>query len=110
MSRARLDVSVLLLLASLSSSMLGACDNPPKAPAPPPAPEPAKPPAPPPVAAAAGPDAAVKPKMVANPDDLSLADRIAKRQAEEKKVADQLAAEEKTRLLKYDKGKLPIHA
>jgi len=105
-------VSVLVLLASLSSSMLGACDNPPKTPAPPPA-EPATPTPPPPPAAtaAAGPDAgAKKPKMMANPDGLSLADRIAKRQAEEKKVADQLAAEEKARLLKYDKGKLPLHA
>jgi hypothetical protein len=47
--------------------------------------------------------------MVANPDGLSLADRIAKRQAEEKKVADQLAGEEHQRLLKYDKTKLPLH-
>jgi hypothetical protein len=80
--------------------------------APPAAPPPA--PAPPPVAPAPAPAAAdggapQKPKMVANPDGLSLADRIAKRQAEEKKLADQLAGEEKKRLLAYDKGKLPLH-
>jgi hypothetical protein len=80
---------------------------------PPPAPPaPAAPPPPPPAPApaAASPDAGPKkPKMVAPTDGLSLADRIAKRQAEEKKLADQLAGEEKTRLLKYDKTKLPIH-
>ncbi len=47
--------------------------------------------------------------MVANPDGLSLADRIAKRQADEKKLAAQLAGEEKKRLLAYDKGKLALH-
>jgi hypothetical protein len=107
MRKATLAASTLFLLFGLA-----ACDEPAKAPAPaPPAAEPAKPPPPPaPVAAAAGGDAgAAKPKMVAPTDGLSLADRIAKRQAEEKKVADQLAAEEKVRLLKYDKGKLPLH-
>jgi hypothetical protein len=82
-----------------------ACDQKPASPpAPPPAPAPA--PAPPPAAAAPAP---AKPKMVANPDGLSLADRMAKREAEEKKLADQLAGEELKRLLKYDKGKLPQH-
>jgi hypothetical protein len=76
-------------------------------PAPPPAPA-AAPPAPPPPQAAA-PDAAPKPKMVANPDGLSLADRIAKRQAAEKKLADELAVQEHDRLLAYDKTKLPLH-
>jgi hypothetical protein len=47
--------------------------------------------------------------MVANPDGLSLAERMAKRKAEEKKLAEQLAAEEKERLLAYDKSKLPLH-
>ncbi len=77
---------------------------------PPPSPAPAAAPTPPPalpVAAAA--DAAAKPKMVANPDGLSLADRIAKRQAGEKKLAAELAIEENKRLLAYDKGKLPLH-
>jgi hypothetical protein len=78
-----------------------ACSNetppaPPAAPAPPPPPSPS-------------PDAAAKPKMVANPDGLSLADRIAKRQAAEKKLATELAGEEQKRLLTYDKGKLPLH-
>jgi hypothetical protein len=73
----------------------------------PPAPPPAPPPPPKPVAA--NPDAAPKPKMVANPDGLSLADRIAKRQAAEKKLADELAVQEHDRLLAYDKTKLPLH-
>jgi hypothetical protein len=72
------------------------------------------PPAPPAPAAAAAPvDAADnsirKTKMVAPTDGLSLADRIAKRQAEEKKLADELAGEEKKRLLTYDKTKLAVH-
>ena len=81
-----------------------ACSNetPPAPPAAPAAPAP-PPPAP------ATPDAAAKPKMVANPDGLSLADRIAKRQAAEKKLAAELADEENKRLLAYDKGKLPLH-
>ena len=47
--------------------------------------------------------------MVAPTDGLSLADRIAKRQADEKKLAEQLAGEENKRLLAYDKTKLPLH-
>ena len=47
--------------------------------------------------------------MVAPTDGLSLADRMAKRQADEKKLADQLAGEEKKRLLAYDKTKLAAH-
>ncbi len=80
--------------------------------------QPAAPPAPAPAPAATAPAATAphdgaadsgKPKMVANPDGLSLADRIAKRQAAEKKLADQLAVEENKRLLAYDKTKLPLH-
>jgi len=88
-----------------------ACDK--EAPKAPPAPvaaaEPVK--APPPAPAAAMPDAGVpvKPKMVANNDGLSLADRVAKRQAAEAKVAAELAGEEKERLLAYDRSKLPLH-
>jgi hypothetical protein len=81
-----------------------------KAPPPPPPPAAAPPPPPAPVAAVTrdgGTDA--RKKMVAPTDGLSLADRIAKRQAEEKKLADELAGQEKARLLKYDKTKLPIH-
>jgi hypothetical protein len=72
--------------------------------APPPPPPPVKP-TPPPATAAAPP----RPKMVANPDGLSLADRVAKRQAAEKALGDKLAAEENERLLKADRAKLPVH-
>jgi hypothetical protein len=68
-------------------------------------PAPAAAPAPPAPAV----DAAPKPKMVANPDGLSLSERIAKRQAADKKLAAELAGEEQKRLLAYDKGKLPLH-
>jgi len=82
--------------------------------APPPAPAASPPPAPPPAPVAAatgdgGAEAPKKPKMVAPTDGLSLADRIAKRQKEEKKLAEELAGQEKERLLKYDKTKLPLH-
>ncbi len=93
----------------LALGLLGtACDK--EAPKAPPAPvvaEPVKTPPPPPAAV----DGAVpsRPKMVANNDGLSLADRVAKRQAAEAKVAAELAAQEKERLLKYDRGKLPLH-
>jgi hypothetical protein len=97
-------ISALLLIGGLAAGC--AKEAPPAAPPPAPAPPPAAP-APAPAAADGG--APKKPKMVANPDGLSLADRIAKRQAEEKKLADQLAGEEKKRLLAYDKGKLPLH-
>ncbi len=101
----------LLFLAAGICLMTSACGK--EAPkAPPPAAEPVKAPSPaaPPAVAISG-DAGVppKPKMVANPDGLSLADRIAKRQAAEAKVAVELAAEENQRLLKYDRAKLPQH-
>lgn len=95
------------------------CDTkaPPPAPAPVEAPKTAEPPKPPPpslpdagLAAAAPADAAPpKSKMVANPDGLSLVERIEKRKAAESKLAGELAAAENKRLLKYDKGKLPLH-
>jgi hypothetical protein len=89
-------VSALVLMMGVGI----ACSNekPPAPPAAPATPAPPPPPAPPPA-----------PKMVANPDGLSLADRIAKRQAAEKKLATELAGEENKRLLAYDKGKLPLH-
>src|SRR5450631_846544 len=89
-------VSALVLMMGVGI----ACSNekPPAPAAAPVAPTPPPPPAPPP-----------PPKMVANPDGLSLADRIAKRQAAEKKLATELAIEENKRLLAYDKGKLPLH-
>ncbi|HXU63659.1 MAG TPA: hypothetical protein VN962_18300 [Polyangia bacterium] len=96
-----------LAAAALFSTIgLVACSN--EHPAAPPAPV-ATAPVPAAPAATAPHDAGDKPKMVANPDGLSLADRMAKRQAAEKKLADQLAVEENKRLLAYDKTKLPLH-
>jgi type IV secretory pathway VirB10-like protein len=96
-------VSALIIVVGLAV----ACEK--EAPPPAPPPPPAAPPPPPPPTAASPDAAPPKPKMVANPDGLSLADRIAKRQAEEKKLADQLASDEKKRLLAYDKGKMALH-
>ena len=107
----RSGFSAVIATVPLTALVLfSACDK--EAPKLPPAPaEAAKAPAPAAAAVAPAGDAAVaaKPKMVANPDGLSLADRIAKRQAAEAKVAAELAAAEKERLLKYDRGKLPLH-
>jgi hypothetical protein len=95
------------VFAGLLSSVL-ACE---KAPPPLPPPPPAAP-VPPPPAKLAAPqvDAGPKPKMVANTDGLSLAERIAKREAAEKKIADENAKLEHDRLIKYDRTKLPLHA
>src|SRR5258708_38937983 len=84
----------------------GACNQAPQLVVPPPATSPVKPPEPPPPTADAG---APKSKMIANPDGLSLAERIAKREAAEKKVAGDLAVAEHDRLVKYGRGKLPLH-
>jgi len=94
------------------SSLLGAgCQNePPKVTAP--AAEAPRPAEAPKLAEAAKPAADAgppKPKMVANPDGLSLAERMQKRQAAESKLAAELATAEKDRLLKYDRTKLPMH-
>ncbi len=62
--------------------------------------------------AAPKPDAAAaeaRPKMAANPDGLSLADRIKKKKADEEKLAAELATQEKDRLLAYDQGKAAAH-
>jgi hypothetical protein len=93
----RSTLTVLMIGAVVT---LAACEQ--KASPPPPAP-------PPPPAAAPPPAAPPRPKMVAPTDGLSLADRIAKRQADEKKLAAELAGEENKRLLAYDKTKLPLH-
>jgi hypothetical protein len=51
-----------------------------------------------------------KSKLAPAPTDgLSLAERIERRKADEAKVAAQLAADERERLLKYDKTKLALH-
>jgi hypothetical protein len=94
----RATLTILMIGAVVT---LASCEQ--KAAPPPPAP----PPPPPPVAAEPPPPP--RPKMVAPTDGLSLADRIAKRQKEEKKLADELAGQEKDRLIKYDKTKLPLH-
>jgi hypothetical protein len=105
-------LSTLTLAIALAG---GACSKTDVPPSPPPPVSPVKPPEPPPPEApkpeAATGDAAAKTptKMVANPDGLSLAERIAKREAEQKKVADALAAEERARLIKYDRSKLKLH-
>jgi hypothetical protein len=103
MTRAITVVAFLSLVALMGA---GACNEEPKQVPPPAA---VKPPEPPKPAVAAGDAGAPKPKMVANPDGLSLAERIAKREAAEKKVAEELAKQEHERLLKYDKGKLALH-
>jgi pyruvate/2-oxoglutarate dehydrogenase complex dihydrolipoamide acyltransferase (E2) component len=97
-----------LAAAALFSTLgLLACSN--QQPAAPPAPPPAAPPPAPAATAPADSGQPAKPKMVANPDGLSLADRMAKRQAAEKKLAEQNAAEEHDRVLAYDKTKLALH-
>ena len=106
--------SKLVLLPVLSSLIFFACQNEP-AKAPPPAPPPAAPAPPPsaPVAADAGTgDAAVKKSKLAPAptDGLSLAERMERRKAGEAKLAAELAAAERTRLLTYDKGKIKLHA
>ena len=95
--------AVAVVSLGLACALAGACNEPP-----PPPPAPVKAPEPPtPVAVTdAG---APKPKMMANPDGLRLADRIAKREAAEKKVAAELATAEHDRLLKYDRSKLALH-
>jgi hypothetical protein len=98
--------SALLVAFAMS---IGCESTPPKPAAPPPeAPKPPPPPPPPP-ANVDGSAVDARKKMVAPTDGLSLADRIAKRQAEEKKLAEQLAGDEKKRLMTYDKTKLPLH-
>ena len=109
----RAALTFMLVVAIGTGLSIGCEKEPAKAP-PPPAAPPAPPPPPAPAAAAApAVDAADnsprKTKMVAPTDGLSLADRIAKRKADEKKLADENAAAENKRLLAYDKGKLPIH-
>ena len=95
--------AVAVVSLGLACALAGACNEPP-----PPSPAPVKAPEPPPPVAVS--DAgAPKPKMVANPDGLSLADRIARREAAEKKVAAELATAEHDRLVKYDRSKLPLH-
>jgi hypothetical protein len=102
-------VSALTVSWILAASLGGACESAKPPPPPAPAAEQVKPPPPTPPPSSSADAAPPKPKMVANPDGLSLADRMAKRQAAESKLATELASAEKERLLKYDKTKLPQH-
>jgi hypothetical protein len=99
---------MLVAVIGMGGLSIGCSKEPEKAPAPPPA---AAPPPPPPKQEAidAAADSIRRAKMVAPTDGMSLADRIAKRQADNKKLADENAAAENKRLLAYDKTKLPIH-
>jgi hypothetical protein len=107
----RAALTVMLVAVIGLGLSIGCEKEPAKVPPPPAAPPPPPAAAPAPTAGAvdAADNSPRKTKMVAPTDGLSLADRIAKRQAADKKLADDLAAEEKTRLLKYDKTKLPVH-
>ena len=103
---------------ALAGLALGACQGESAKPA---APVVAAPAAPPPPAAvepaaaavrdAAGSDGAVKKSKLgpAPTDGLSLAERLERRKADETKLAAQLAADERQRLLSYDKTKLKLH-
>jgi hypothetical protein len=105
----RATLAVMLVAVVGLGLSIGCQKEPEKAPAPPAA---APPPPPPPKPAApidAAADSIRRTKMVAPTDGLSLADRMAKRKADEKKLADENAAAENKRLLAYDKTKLPIH-
>jgi len=105
----RATLAVMLVAVVGLGLSIGCQKEPEKAPAP----QAAAPPPPPPPKPAAPIDAAAdsirRTKMVAPTDGLSLADRMAKRKADEKKLADENAAAENKRLLAYDKTKLPIH-
>jgi hypothetical protein len=106
-------VSVLVVSASLAAiaGSIGCDKGTPKPPEPAASPPPpAPPPAPAAAARDAGGDAAKKSKLAPAPTDgLSLAERMERRKADEAKLAAQLASDERQRLLKYDKGKLPLH-
>ena len=100
---------MLVAVIGLGGLSVGCSKEPEKAPSPPVAAAPPPPPPPKPQAVDAAADSARRTKMVAPSDGLSLADRIAKRQADNKKLADENAAAENKRLLTFDKTKLPIH-
>jgi hypothetical protein len=101
----RLSAVVARIVVPLTLALASACNEPP----PPPPPPLVKAPEPPQPVAASADAGTLKPKMIANPDGLSLAERIAKRETTEKKVAAELAQQEHDRLLKYDRTKLPLH-
>jgi len=99
---------MLVAVIGMGGVSIGCSKEPEKAPSPPVA---AAPPPPPPKQEAidAAADSIRRTKLVAPTDGMSLADRIAKRQADNKKLADENAAAENKRLLAFDKTKLPLH-
>jgi hypothetical protein len=105
-----------VLSIALAGLALGACQGESAKPAAPVVAAPAvPPPAVEPAAAAvrdaAGSDGVVKKSKLgpAPTDGLSLAERLERRKADETKLAAQLAADERQRLLSYDKTKLKLH-
>jgi hypothetical protein len=103
--------SRLLIALALSAMSLAGASCTKQAPPPPPAPPPPAAPAVTAAPADAGSaDAPKKSKLAPAPTDgLSLAERMERRKANDAKLAAQLAAEEQTRLLEYDHGKIKQH-
>jgi len=102
----------LALFAAVVAPLAGAGCAKEAPPPPPPAPPPAAPAVAAPVASADGgtADGPKKSKLAPAPTDgLSLAERMERRKASDAKLAAQLAAEEQTRLLDYDRGKMKQH-
>lgn len=107
-----LVMSLAVLVPALSATLVLGCQK--EAPAPPAAPAAPVAPAPPPAAAAdaGSADGGVVKKSKLGPaptDGLSLAERMERRKADEAKLAVKLAADERARLLAYDKTKLKLH-
>ena len=113
--------SVAMAMAMALAATFAACQSEPAKPAAGPA-APADPPTTPPAPVGAATGAAAdggsadaradgrKSKLAPAPTDgLSLAERIERRKADETKVAAQLAANERKRLITYDKSKLKLH-
>jgi hypothetical protein len=112
-------MSLVVLVPALSGALVVGCQKE----AAPPAAAPAAPATPPPTApvpaaaavapgdAGSGDGGAVKKSKLgpAPTDGLSLAERMERRKADEAKLAVKLAADERSRLLAYDKTKLKLH-
>ncbi|HEY4187509.1 MAG TPA: hypothetical protein VGP07_20700 [Polyangia bacterium] len=108
--RSRPVLRFALPLAAWLSVVVAGCAK--EAPPPPPPAAPAPPPAPaaPVNTGAGGAEAPKKSKLAPAPTDgLSLAERMERRKASDAKLAAQLAADERQRLLDYDKTKVKLH-
>ena len=97
------------LLVSMTTLVAACSKEAPKAPPPPAAPPAAPVAEPAPAAADAGVDAKKSKLAPAPTDGLSLAERMERRKASDAKLAAQLAADERQRLLDYDKTKVKLH-